>query len=66
MNKIFEINENMLSATHLVKTERGFIETQNLKKGDVVTGMNGTFEITKIIGCSKRPNAPIIGETNKL
>lgn len=49
MSKIIEINENaLLSATHLVKTENGLIEVQNLKEGDVVIGIKGISKITNL------------------
>jgi len=67
MNKIFEINENILgSAKHLIRTENGLIQVYNLKIGDVIIGTKDTSKITKIIECGKKPDAPIIGETNKL
>ena len=54
-----EVNNNFLfSATHLVLTETGLVEAQNLKEGDIVIGMKGESEIIKTIVCAERSEAP--------
>ena len=64
MKKIIEIRkEAMFSDNHLVKTTNGWIKAKDLKKGDEVFDFNGKVEkITKIFGCEKRPDAPIVGK----
>ena len=58
-NDVIEVNNNFLfSGTHLVKTEKGLVEAQTLKEGDVVIGMKGESEIIRVIKCSERPKAP--------
>ena len=50
LNKIIKINsEVLLSPTHLFKTDNGFIEVQNLKKGNVIIGYKGISKITNLI-----------------
>ena len=58
-NDVIEVNNNFLfSRTHLVKTEKGLVEVQTLKEGDVVIGMKGESEIIRVIECGERPEAP--------
>jgi hypothetical protein len=39
------------------------MRADKLQKGDIIFGVSGETKITNIISCSKRPDAPIIGET---
>ena len=65
MEKIIKVNENLcFYAQHPILTDKGLINAEDLKEGAMVMGTDGKlFEITKIITCGERPDAPIIGET---
>jgi len=66
MGKIFEVNCEMLfSGTHLVKTEKGLVEAQNLKEGDILVGIENNSEITGIKKYVKNLDTPFVSATNK-
>lgn len=61
MENIFKVNGNMLfSQKHMVFTENGLVEVQNLKENDVIIGIKGVGKVIKSIECVARPNAPIL------
>lgn len=54
--------EAILNDEHLVKTDNGWVKAKDLKVGDKIYNIDG--KITRIEKCGKRPDAPIVGETN--
>jgi len=68
MENTFKINEEMMfTAKHMVMTENGLVEAQNLKQGDILINGKDKIKITDVIEYdeSKREKAKIIGKTNK-
>ena len=66
MEKIIKVNKNLcFTAQHPVLTNKGLVNAEELKKGDMIIGTNGKpFKITKIITCKENPGMPpILGET---
>ena len=60
-------NDNLLfSGNHLVSTQRGMVKASELKTGDKVVGVKGESTIENIIKCETQPDAPIVGEINKV
>lgn len=58
--------EMMFSKDHFVITKRGKMKAQDLKEGDVIIGYGGECKITNIENCGKRPDAPIVGESEEV
>lgn len=64
MEDIIEINKGLLSDTHLVMTNKGWVKAGKLKVGQKIIDITGkVVKIEKIKVCGKRPNAPVLGET---
>jgi len=60
---LFKINRELkFSENHLINTNRGFVNANDLTVNDkLINFEGGFFNLSKIIRCGKRPNALIIG-----
>ena len=62
MEKTIKINANtILTETHLVLTDKGFIQANDLKKGDNILTDKGYTKIEKISKYKKSAKAPVAG-----
>jgi hypothetical protein len=61
---MIKINKSILSDdSHLFSTDRGWINAEQLQKGDKILAIKGeSVTIKNILKCGKRPDAPIVGE----
>lgn len=66
MEEIKKFNGNlMFSEHHFVQTKQGWKKAFDIQIGDYVIGRyDEHIPIKNIVNCGKRPDAPIIGETN--